>query len=73
MLKTGDSSISEHTIEIYHSILVKLKYNWISYMAMLSEIYSLSYFPLSNLRYADILNPLEESIRKKNYSKISDS
>ena len=34
-------------------------------MAMLSEIYSLSYFPLSNLRYADVLNLLEEAIRKK--------
>jgi hypothetical protein len=44
---------------------VKLQYNWISYMAMLSEIYSLSYFPLSNLRYVDVLIPLEESIRKK--------
>ena len=33
-------------------------------MAMLSEIYSLSYFPLSNLRYAEVLNPLEESKRE---------
>jgi hypothetical protein len=42
-------------------------------MAILSEIYSLSYFPLSNLRYVDVLIPLEESIRKNIYSKNTDS
>jgi hypothetical protein len=50
--------------EIYYIILVKLQYNWISYMAMLSDIYSLSYLSLSNLRHAEILNPLEESKRE---------
>ena len=56
--------VAKLTTEIYYIILVKLQYNWISYMAMLSDIYSLSYLSLLNLRHAEILNPLEESKRE---------